>query len=264
MLRRRNAGSGPQAMSESERNPGSQRGQNDPAMRLRRTLAWGVHLLTASGIVWCLLAMEAGWKAQWRPAFAWLMLAVLVDAVDGTLARLVRVKEVLPNFDGALLDTTIDYATFVFVPALLMHRAELLPAELSFWTTAAVCVASAFQFCQADAKTPDHYFKGFPSYWNVTVLYLMAFRLDSAANLAVVGLLIVLVFVPIKYVYPSRTPHFRKCTLLLTSVWGVMVAVIIWQLPQPSLWLVCGSLFYLAYYFVVSLFLMFQLRNESS
>ena len=233
-------------------------------MRWRRTLAWGVHLLTASGIVCCLLALEAGWSAQWRPAFAWLVLAVLVDAVDGTLARLLRVKEVLPDFDGTLLDNTIDYASFVFVPALLMHRAELLPAHVSFWTAAAVCMASAFQFCQADAKTPDHYFKGFPSYWNVAVLYLIVLRLDSTANLAVVGLPIVLVFVPIKYLYPSRTPQLRKCTLMLTSVWGAMVVAIVWQLPRPSSWLVGTSLLYPVYYLAVSLFLMFQPNTESS
>ncbi len=221
-------------------------------------------MLTASGIVCCLLAMEAGFRAQWPTAFAWLMVAVLVDAVDGTLARLVRVKEVLPNFDGTLLDNTIDYAAYVFVPALLMHRAELLDAQFSLWTAAAVCVASVFQFCQVDAKTPDHYFKGFPSYWNVAVLYLVALRLDPAANLAVVGLLIVLVFVPIKYVYPSRTPQWRKCTLILTSIWGMMLIAIIWQLPHPSPWLVRVSLLYVAYYFGLSLFLMFRPRTANS
>jgi len=227
-------------------------------------MAWGVHLLTAGGIVLCLLAVEAGWAANWRAAMAWLMLAVLIDAVDGTLARLVRVKEVLPKFDGTLLDNTIDYASFVFVPALLMHRAELLPQQVSLAAAAAVCLASAFQFCQADAKTPDHFFKGFPSYWNIAVLYLMALRLDPAVNLTIIGLLVVLVFVPVKYVYPSRTPHFQKCTLALTVVWSVMIVAIIWQLPQPSPWLVYASLLYLAYYLAMSLFLTFRRRPQGS
>lgn len=251
-------------MSKSDRRPGLQAAQNDSASLLRRTMAWGVHLLTASGIVCCLLATEAGWRADWRPAFAWLVLAVLIDSVDGTLARLVRVKEVLPRFDGTLLDSTIDYVTYAFVPALLMHWAGVLPEQLSFWTASAVCVASAFQFCQADAKTPDHFFTGFPSYWNVTVLYLMSLGLDPAVNLAVVGLLIVLVFVPMKYLYPSRTPQLHKCTLWLTSVWGVMVVAIVWQLPRPSLWLVCASLLYVVYYFAASGFLMFRRHREGS
>ncbi|NQU25080.1 MAG: hypothetical protein HQ567_27655 [Candidatus Nealsonbacteria bacterium] len=251
-------------MSESERIRASNREQDRNYGTLHLAMAWGVHLLTASGIVCCLLAMEAGWTKEWRSAFAWLTLAVMIDAVDGTLARLARVKEVLPNFDGTLLDNTIDYATFVFVPALLMHRAGLLPEQLSLWMAAAVCVTSAFQFCQADAKTPDHFFKGFPSYWNITVLYLMALGLDATTNLAIVGLLIVLVFVPVKYLYPSRTPHFQKCTIALTSAWGVMIVAIIWQLPEPWPWLVHASLLYVAYYFAMSLFLTFQGRRERS
>ncbi len=207
-----------------------------------------------------MLATDAGWQGHWRAAFAWLTAAVLVDAVDGTLARLVRVKQVLPNFDGALLDNTIDYVSYVFAPVLLMHWAKLLPTGLSFWTGAAVCIVSAFQFCRTDAKTTDHYFKGFPSYWNVAVLYLMALRLDPVANLAVVGTLIVMVFVPIKYVYPSRTPHWRICTITLTTVWGAMVLTIIWQLPDPAPWLVHVSLLYVAYYLGLSLFLMFRDR----
>ncbi len=251
-------------MSKSERGPGYRGGQNDRPLPLRRTLAWGVHLLTASGIVWCLLAMEAGWRSHWQLAFAWLALAVAVDAVDGTLARLVRVKEVLPGFDGALLDNTVDYATFVFVPALLMHRAELLPSQVSFAAAAAVCVASAFQFCQADAKTPDHYFKGFPSYWNIAVFYLMVLRLGPTANVAVIGVLIVLIFVPIRYLYPTRTPQLRKCTLVLTLAWGVMVLVMVWQLPKPSPWLVYMSLLYFVYYSAVSLLLMAWPRSRGS
>ena len=238
-------------------------GDGDSASLLRRILAWSVHSITASGAVWCLFAIEASTRSNWREAFAWLLLAVLVDAVDGSLARLVRVKEVLPEFDGALLDNLIDYVSYVIVPAFFLHRAQLLSAPFSLWGAAAIALASAYQFCQSDAKTPDHYFKGFPSYWNVTVLYLLALKLGPESNLAIIATLIILVFVPIKYIYPTRTPRHRKLTLTLTSLWGIMVVVILWQLPSPQRWLVWTSLSYVAYYFCMSVHMTFKLRRQT-
>ena len=230
-------------------------GNGQDASPPRRISAWGVHLLTASGAVFCLLAIDAGIEGHWREAFAWLVLAGFVDAVDGFLARWVRVEEALPHFDGALLDNLVDYVSYVIVPAFFLHRAELLPAQYSFWGAAAIVLASAYQFCQSGAKTPDHYFKGFPSYWNVTVLYLLALQLSPGTNLAIIILLIILVFVPIKYVYPSRTPRFRKLTLTLATLWSVTLIAIVWQLPDPPRWLLSASLLYVVYYFGVSLYL---------
>ena len=227
-------------------------------------MAWGVQLFTASGLICLLLAMRAGVSGDWRLAFAWLAVATLIDAVDGVLARRVGVKEVLPGFDGTLLDNVIDFVGYVFVPAFFLYQAELLPPPHAVWVPAAVCIASAFQFCQADAKTADHYFKGFPSYWNVVVLYLLAMRLSPHANLAIVFVLIVLVFVPIKYLYPSRTRELRRPTLLLTTLWGVMMIGIIAQLPEPAAWLIWTSLLYVAYYLAVSLYLTFKTRDETS
>ena len=237
-------------------------GDGERSSLLRTILAWGVHLFTASGAVWCLLAIEASARSDWRGAFAWLLLAVLVDAVDGSLARLVRVKEALPDFDGALLDNLIDYVSYVIVPAFFLHRAQLLPAPLSLWGAAGITLASAYQFCQSDAKTPDHFFRGFPSYWNVTVLYLLALKLGPESSLAIITTLIILVFVPVKYIYPTRTPRYRKLTVTLTSLWGVMVIVILWQFPDPQRWLVWTSLSYVAYYVGMSLYLTFERRVE--
>jgi len=235
---------------------------NGAPSSLQRVLAWGVHLFTASGAVWCLLAIDAGIKDHWREAFFWLALAMLVDSVDGFLARWVRVKEALPHFDGALLDNLIDYANYVIVPAFFLYRAELVAAPFSLGCAAAIVLASAYQFCQSDAKTPDHYFKGFPSYWNVTVLYLLAMRLSPTTNLAIVILLVVLVFVPIKYVYPSRTRHLRALTLVLASLWGIALIGVVWQFPHPSNWLIGVSLLFVAYYFGLSLFLTFRPPGE--
>ena len=231
---------------------------------VRQALAWGVHLLTASGVVCCLLALEATFASQWRSALAWLLVAVIIDAVDGTLARLVEVKKVLPHFDGALLDNLIDFANYVIVPALIVHRAQLLPANVSFCMACAVCLASTYQFCQNDAKTPDHFFKGFPSYWNVTALYLLSMGLSPLVNLTIMAGLVLMVFVPIKYIYVTRTKACRTITLPLTALWAVMATCILWQLPDPHRWLVWTSLLYVAYYFGMSLYLTFGSRRQPS
>ncbi len=223
--------------------------------KLRRALAWSVHVFTASGVVCCLLAVEATYAAQWRAAFAWLVVAVLIDAVDGTLARKVKVKAVLPDFDGTLLDNLIDFTNYVIVPALIIHRAQLLPASVSLWVACMICLASAYQFCQRDAKTPDHYFTGFPSYWNIAALYLLSMGLSRPLNLAIIIALVLLVFVPIKYIYVTRTKPYQMITWPLTLIWAVMAIVMLWQLPTPNIVLVWVSQLYVAYYVCMSLYL---------
>lgn len=230
---------------------------------IRRGFAWSVHLFTACGVVCCLLALEATYASRWQLALAWLLLAVVIDGIDGTFARMARVKTVLPNFDGALLDNIIDFANYVIVPALIIHRAELVPASVSLGVASAICLSSCYQFCQSDAKTADHFFKGFPSYWNLVALYLLAMHLSPPANLLIVLTLVVLVFVPIKYIYVSRTPQLRRTSVVLTVVWAAMVIAIWWQLPQPEPLLVWGSMLYFAYYFVASLMLTLGVLQSS-
>ena len=222
---------------------------------VRRAICWGVHLLTASSAVWSLLALQAAMQSEWQKALAWLLVAVLVDSIDGTLARTLDVKHVLPRFDGTLLDNIVDFASYVLVPALIIHRAQLLPDSSSLWAASGICLASAYQFCQQDAKTPDHFFKGFPSYWNIVALYLLALKLPPSVNLAITSLLIAMVFIPIKYVYVTRTTPFRAITLPLTTLWGIAALVILTQLPEPQPELVWGSLLYFVYYVLMSMYL---------
>lgn len=219
----------------------------------RQMLAWSVHLLTASGAVWGFLAMEAAFESAWRVAFLWMLVAVAVDAIDGPLARLFRVKELIPHFDGALLDNIIDYLNYVVVPVVIIRQANFLPEGFSFWVTASILLASAYQFCQASAKTSDCYFTGFPSYWNITVFYLLVLQTNPVWNLAILGLFAVLVFVPIKYIHPSRSKRFRAATMTLTIIWCAMVLTILFQFPKPSPGLIYCSLIYVAYYFGMSL-----------
>ncbi len=194
---------------------------------------WIAHLYTASGAVTALASAMAVHAGDYRTALFWLATATVIDATDGVLARALRVKERLPWFDGAKLDDIVDYLTYVFVPVLLIVRAELVPSSLSMWSGGAVLVASGYGFSRADAKvaTTDYFFTGFPSYWNIAALYLYVWHLAPLTNAAILALLVVLVFVPTRYVYPSRTSTWRVATNLLGATWGVCLFMMIWRLP---------------------------------
>jgi phosphatidylcholine synthase len=220
-------------------------------------MAWVAHLYTALGAGTALAATLATFAGEFRQAFLWLTVAVFIDATDGVLARAVRVKERIPWVDGATLDNVVDYLTYVFVPVLIMLRAELWPPAAAIWLGVAVLVASGYGFSRTDAKvaTTDHFFTGFPSYWNIVALYLYAWRLPPAVGAAVVAALVGLVFVPIRYVYPSRTRTWQAATLVLGVTWALLTALVVWRLPAvdgPWLWL---SLVFPVYYVALSLWL---------
>ena len=194
--------------------------------------AWAVHLLTASGAPLGLPDDRRHRGAgDYRRAFLWMAVATAIDSADGALARALRVKERLPSFNGARLDDIVDYLTFVFAPAYLVYHARLTPDALALVVVSAMLLSSAYGFSQEAAKTSDHYFTGFPSYWNIVVFYLVVLGAPPAVNAAVLIGLAVLVFVPIAYVYPSRTPTLRVPTLALGLTWALLVLVMIWQFP---------------------------------
>src|SRR5262249_10240337 len=156
--------------------------------------AWAVHAYTALGTVAGFLALQSITTGHGRDAFLWMLLAVLIDATDGTLARAVEIKKVLPWFDGAKLDDIIDYFTFVIVPVAFLYYFGLLPAPGTLFFVAVPLLASAYGFCQAAAKTPDFFFTGFPSYWNIVAFYLYATHTPPWLNGALICLLSILVF----------------------------------------------------------------------
>ena len=218
-------------------------------------LAWLVHLYTASGAVIAFFALLLIEQAKFQDAF-WLMaLAVLIDASDGTFARMVRVSELIPWFDGNRLEDIVDYLNYVLVPSLLLIRADLLPQQDASWVAAAPLVASAYGFCQKEAKTPDHFFLGFPSYWNIVAFYLYVMQTPRWLNAFLILILSVLVFVPIRYLYPSRSPILRGLTNSLGILWGITILIMIYQLPDPKPSLVFASLAFPAYYLTLSLWL---------
>jgi phosphatidylcholine synthase len=228
----------------------------------RFILAWLVHLYTACGAVIafaCILRIE---QNDFQNLF-WLMsLAVVIDASDGTLARAVGVKQQIPWFDGDRLEDTIDYANYVIVPALFLFRAHLLPEQDAFWIAALPLIASAYGFCQHEAKTADHFFLGFPSYWNLLAFYSYVLQTPQWVNGFAVIAFSLLVFVPIKYIYPSRSTQFRSLTITFGLLWAIAIFLIIYWLPEPPRALILVSLAYPIYYTLLSFWL--ELRRRYS
>lgn len=207
-----------------------------------------------------LAGVVAAASGNFRAAFIWMFVATFVDGTDGVLARWARVKERTPLFDGARLDDIVDYLTFVFLPAFVVITAGLVPAELGWVVSGAMLLSSAYGFASIDAKTSDHFFTGFPSYWNVVALYVAVLGLPLWANAALILGFAVMVFVRIGYIYPTRTPILQRTTLALMAIWGVMLLLMILWLPPlvpsageaPPRWLVLGSLVFPIYYVVLS------------
>jgi phosphatidylcholine synthase len=213
--------------------------------------AWGVHVFTLLGLPLAFVAAVGLAQANAGLFFGAMWATAVIDSVDGTLARKARVKQVVPQFDGALLDNIIDFLTFVFLPVLALPALGLLPGNWIWWAMLPL-MASGYQFCQAGAKT-DESFVGFPSYWNVVVIYL--FVLDSPPWFSAVMLSVfaVLVFIPTHYLYPSRTLWMRPLTVVLGGIWGL--CLIAMCVDPNSTWaetLGWVSLYFPAYYFVMS------------
>jgi phosphatidylcholine synthase len=224
----------------------------DAASRLHLLSGWLVHLYTASGAIAAFFGTVAVFGGRYREAFLWMVAATIVDATDGVLARVARVQERLPAVDGARLDDIVDYLTFVFLPVLLVYHSGALPSRGGAAVASVVLLASAYGFASTDAKTDDHFFTGFPSYWNIVALYLHAWRLPPVMNAAILLALSALVFWRIGYVYPSRTPVLRELTIALAALWGVLIVAMVLTLPDVPRVLLAASLFFPVYYFLLS------------
>jgi phosphatidylcholine synthase len=220
---------------------------------VRVVLAWGVHLFTATGAVWGFLALQSVFEHDWRMMILWMILAMCVDGFDGLLARWADVKTYADRVDGALLDNILDYLNYVVVPALFLIEAEILPYGFRMLSACAILLVSAYQFTQTDAKTEDHHFKGFPSYWNIVAIYLLIMNLNPWINFALIAIFAILVFVPIKYIYPSRNTFLRGFTLSFTYLYGAIGIWGVLQYPNVPPWAVWASFIYVAYYVCLSL-----------
>ena len=167
-------------------------------------------------------------------ALLWLAVALLVDGVDGSLARWARVKERAARVDGDTLDLVIDYLTYVFVPALFLWRAELIPPSLAPVLAAAILVSSLYVFARTDMKSDDGYFRGFPALWNLVAVYLFVVQPDPAIGATVVVVLVVLTFAPIHFVHPFRVRDYGHWLPALAVLWGVATCALLWPALTPS------------------------------
>ena len=221
-----------------------------------KLLAWLVHLYTALGLV-CAAGMAVlivrGGDASFRGAFFLMMLATAIDATDGWLARRARVKEVLPGFDGRALDDVIDFHTYTSMPLLLLWRADILPGNLE-WFLLLPLLSSAYGFSQVNVKTPDGFFLGFPSYWNIVSFYLYAFHPQTWVSVTLIVTCAVLTFIPTPYLYATRGGPFAKLINIGAAIWFVSVGLVLFGPDEHRSTVAIVSLAYPVMYLGLSAF----------
>jgi phosphatidylcholine synthase len=221
---------------------------------MKKLFAWLAHLYTAMGFV-CAAAIVVlivrGDDASFRWAFGLMMVATLIDATDGWLARAARVHEVLPHFDGSALDNLIDFHTYASLPLFLLWRAGTLPDGLA-WLLVLPLLASAYGFSQVNAKTDDGFFLGFPSYWNIIALYLYVLQAPVWVSVMILLVFSVLTFVPTHYIYATRGGPFARLINIGAAIWFVMLGLMLASRGEESRLLAIVSMSYPLMYLVLS------------
>ncbi|MEL6102484.1 MAG: phosphatidylcholine synthase [Pseudomonadota bacterium] len=198
--------------------------------------ALSVHLLTATGAVFAMLAMLAAVEARWDLMFLWLVVAFFVDGIDGPLARHYDVQRNAPEFDGVLLDLIIDYLTYVFIPAFALFSSGLMNGWTGWVAIILITFASAMYFADTRMKTRDNSFSGFPGCWNMVVLVIFALQPSFWVSLALVTILAVAMFLPLKFVHPVRTARWRPVTLPVALAWTFFAGWAAWVDFDPQSW----------------------------
>ncbi len=201
-----------------------------------RVKALLVHLLTATGAVLSMLALLAAAEGKWSLMFLWLVVAFLVDGIDGPLARRYDVKLNAPVYDGVLMDLIIDYLSYVLIPAFALFRSGLLPGWTGWFAIIAITYASVVYFSDTRMKTRDNSFSGFPGCWNMVVLVLFALRPDCWTSLIVVLVITVAMFLPLKFIHPVRTRRWRALSLPVALAWTAFAAWAAWVDFDPASW----------------------------
>ena len=221
-----------------------------------QVLSWAVHAYTAAGGVLGFFALLAASQGESRHAFLWLMGALVIDVTDGLLARRVGVSVHLPRFSGARVDDAVDVFTYIYVPLFIVAQEQLLPHPA--WIVPAL-LAGLYAYGQEDMKTEDHFFLGFPSYWNVVALYLFWLQPGPVVAVGFMVVPAVLTFVPTRYLYPSRNGFLWKTNFFLGGLWVILVVALLLQ-PEPPRWGVWISLAYPVLYLLTSFYAEWQLR----
>jgi|SRR5690349_7107913 phosphatidylcholine synthase len=231
----------------------------ETAFSSRTLAAFAVHIFTASGAACALLALIAAAGSDWTQMLAWLGVALIVDGVDGTFARRLRVAEVLPRWSGDVLDFVVDYTTYVFVPAYAIAVGGVVPASVALALGLIIAVTGAIYFADRQMKTSDSYFRGFPALWNIVAFYL--FALKPAPWLAALAILVLAAasFAPIYFIHPVRVPRWRIVNLVVLVLWAALAIITLLRgLDPPGV--VAAGLAVIAIYFVI----VGLLRSQSS
>jgi phosphatidylcholine synthase len=201
---------------------------------------FSVHVLTAAGAGCGFLALMAAAAGQWAVMFAWLGLALVVDAADGPLARRLEVMRTLPRWSGETLDLVVDFTTYVFVPAYAIVAGGVLPAWSAAVAGVCIVVSGALYFADRAMKTHDNYFRGFPALWNLVAFYLLLLRPPPLLGLAFVAALVAATFLPFPFIHPVRVRRHRAFNIGLLALWGILAIVAIILDMRPPAWVIAA------------------------
>jgi phosphatidylcholine synthase len=216
----------------------------------KHVMAYGVHVFTALGAALGFLALEAALSGQIVACFGWLGVALFVDAADGPMARRLNVSETASRYDGATLDLVVDFITYVFVPAAILLRPEIMPQPYGLVAGLIITIGSALYFADTKMKTEDWWFLGFPAVWNVVVFYIVVFLPPAWLALTIVVTLAAMMFLPVVFVHPVRVRRWRPMTMMVLLIWSIaaLFAIVIEKLA-PAFWtkaiLLAGAVYFL-------------------
>jgi phosphatidylcholine synthase len=225
------------------------RRESDSVPPFIQARAFAVHIFTATGAALALGALVFAVRGQWANMFLCLGAALIVDGVDGTIARWLKVAEVLPRWSGDVLDLVVDFVTYVFVPAYAISAGGLLPDVLALPAGVLIVITGALYFADREMKTADNYFRGFPALWNAAAFYLFLLKPAPWLAVVIVALLAGLSFAPFKFVHPMRVARLRAVTIGALVLWCALVLFAILRDLDPGPW-VAGALMVLALYFL--------------
>ena len=218
-----------------------------PISRAMRGAAFSVHILTATGAGVALIALLEAVREHWAAMFAWLGVALIIDGLDGPIARRLDVVRVQPDWSGEVLDLVVDFVTYVFVPAYAITAGGLLLPGAAPLLGAGVVVSGALYFANRRMKTADNHFRGFPALWNAAAFYLFLLQLPRTLSSLLIFALIVLTFVPFNVIHPVRVARLRRLTMSLIALWAVLAIVVLicdFQVPVSLTLTLCAIAVY--------------------
>jgi phosphatidylcholine synthase len=219
------------------------------ASPIRRAAAFGVHIFTALGAGVALLALLEAVREHWAAMFAWLGVALIIDAADGPIARRLNVMRLQPNWSGDVLDLVVDFVTYVFVPAYAITASRLLLPVAAPLLGIGVVVSGALYFADRDMKTADNYFRGFPALWNAAAFYLFLLKPTPLLAGVTIVLLAALTFAPFKFLHPMRVTRLRAINIAAMILWAILALIALWHDLDPGPW-VAGGLVVIGLYFI--------------